>query len=144
MIPLHILKSSLYELVLIHIAELYPSALAFHAPKDPILVIPVRPVECAVFGCARDSASGDLLDVDVGGIGLDVFGYGEGDGGHGDCFAEEPADALLREYQDWSLLDVVKVGTHHLKNVVGIIRKGFVQQRMSAEAWGSGAFGTVP
>ena len=57
------------------------------------------PIQGAVFGRAGDSARGDLFDVDVGGGGVGgvvyVLGDGEGDGGHGDGFAEEPAYALL-------------------------------------------------
>lgn len=56
------------------------------------------PIECAGFGCAFDSARGGLVDVDVGdaGVVLVLFDV-EGDGGHADCFAEEPAYALEGE-----------------------------------------------
>ena len=53
-------------------------------------------VECALFGRAADAAGGYLGDVDVGSAGVGVLGYGEGDCGVGDGFAEEPGYALLR------------------------------------------------
>lgn len=60
-------------------------------------MIAPRPIEGAFFGGAGDAARGNLRDVDVGEVvgGGGVFGDGQGDGGGGDEFAEEPADVLL-------------------------------------------------
>ncbi len=60
-------------------------------------MISVRPIERAVLGRTGDAAGGYLLDVEVceTRFGINVFGDCEGDGGHGDGFAEEPAYALL-------------------------------------------------
>ena len=60
-------------------------------------MIAPRPIERAFFRGSRDAAGGDLRDVDVGEVVRGgVFGDGQGDGGGGDEFAEEPADVLLR------------------------------------------------
>lgn len=58
-------------------------------------MVAVLPIEGAFFGGAGDSRRGDGEDVDVGEGTVGVFGDGEGYGGHGDGFAEEPGDALL-------------------------------------------------
>ena len=55
-------------------------------------------VERALFRRAAHAAGGYLVDVDVGvfvGGVVDVLAYGEGDGGVGNGFAEEPGYALL-------------------------------------------------
>ena len=54
-------------------------------------MIAESPVQCAQLGRAFDAAGRRLRDVDVGGVFVD----GEGYGGVGDGFAEEPGDALL-------------------------------------------------
>lgn len=58
-------------------------------------MIPIGPIEDSILGRARNAPRGDLLDVDVGEVFFDVFGYCEGDGCEGYGFAEEPAYALL-------------------------------------------------
>lgn len=55
-------------------------------------------IENASFRRAANAAGGYLVDVDVGvffGSVVNVFVYGEGDGGVGDGFPEEPGHALL-------------------------------------------------
>ena len=60
-------------------------------------MVTVGPVKGAQFFGFGNAAGGDLLDVDVGdGVGVFVLRDGKGDGGEFDCFAEEPADVLLR------------------------------------------------
>ena len=61
-------------------------------------------VESAFFRRAAHAAGGYLVDVDVGvfvGGVVDVFAYGEGDGGVGNGFAEEPGYALLVGVLEW-------------------------------------------
>lgn len=61
-------------------------------------------VESALFRRGANTAGGYLVDVDVGvfvGGVVGVFGYGEGDGGVGDGFAEEPGYALLVGLLEW-------------------------------------------
>lgn len=59
---------------------------------------PFFPIQRSFLRRPPDAPRRDLRDVDVRGVwGLrvSVFGDGEGDGGEGDGFAEEPAYALL-------------------------------------------------
>lgn len=67
---------------------------------------PVGPVQDPIFICRGDPARGDGDEVDVqdtlvvvfvvrGFVG--VLGYGDGDGGEGDGFAQEPGQALQGE-----------------------------------------------
>lgn len=60
-------------------------------------MISVRPIKGAVLSRTGDAAGRYLLDVEVceTRFGINVLGDCEGDGGHGDGFAEEPAYALL-------------------------------------------------
>ena len=87
-------------------------------------------VEDALFLGAADAAGGYLGDVDVGiffgGI-VDVLGYGEGDGGVGDGFAEEPGYALLIMVLDREGI-TVKIGEkgYHLEDTIVVIGEGFV------------------
>lgn len=63
-----------------------------------VVVWSISPVQDSLFGGSLDSASGGLVDVDVGDAGfVDVLLDGEGDGGEVDGFALEPADALEGE-----------------------------------------------
>ncbi len=65
-------------------------------------MISICPIKRAVLSGTGDATSGYLLDVEVGEIGLriNVFRDCEGDGGHGNGFAEEPAYALLSGRRD--------------------------------------------
>lgn len=93
LLPL-ILEPFRQPLVIVHILGQNPPTPPFHSPKNPVSVIAVCPVKGAVLG-SSDTAGGVLFDVDVGGGGLFVLRYTEGDGGEGDGFAEKPAHALL-------------------------------------------------
>ena len=86
-------------------------------------------VEGALFGRAADATGSYLVDVDMGVAGLGVLGYGEGDGGVGDSFAEEPGSALLGGGVRWegNLWLWKRVGKgYHLEDTVVVIGKGFV------------------
>jgi len=103
-------------------------------------MITVRPIKYAVFRRSGDTTSGYLLDVDVGetGFGINEFRDCEGNGGHGDGFAEEPAYALLSGRRDkhhvWDFFD--RHGSerrYHLKNVISVVGEGFVLPRCQWE-----------
>lgn len=57
---------------------------------------PIGPVERPQLGRAADAAGRRLRDVDVRRAVLLVFVDRERYGGVGDCFAQEPGDALLQ------------------------------------------------
>ena len=92
MVPLHVIKASLDEVLIIDIAQLDPLIFAPHKSKDAVLVVTIGPVEDPILGCARDTSGSDLFDVDVGFlvVFVDVLVDREGDGSHGDGFTEEP------------------------------------------------------
>lgn len=112
MLPFHIVKPRLQEVVVINILEFDPSAFALDLSEYLVLMLTEGVVESALLHRAANAAGGYLVDVEVGvflGGVIDVFGYGEGDGGVGDGFAEEPGYALLVGVLDWLVLAMRKV-----------------------------------
>ena len=101
MLPLQIQPPRLQKIVVVDIGQFHPAASGVYFPEDLVLVLAPVVVEGALFSRAADAAGGYLGDVDVGVGGLGVLGYGEGDGGVGDGFAEEPGYALLSGGVRW-------------------------------------------
>ena len=104
MLPLHIVKPRLQKVVVVHIFQLDPPAPRLDLAEDLVFVIAPAVVEGPLFRRAAHAAGGYLVDVDVGvfvGGVVDVFAYGEGDGGVGNGFAEEPGYALLFGVLEW-------------------------------------------
>ena len=130
MLPFHIIVPRLQKVVVVNIRQLDPPALAFDFAEDLVFVLAPGVVEDALFLGAADAAGGYLGDVNVGvffGGVVDVLGYGEGDGGIGDGFAEEPGYALLVRVldRDWITVKDGEKG-YHLEDTIVIVGEGFV------------------
>ena len=130
MLPLHIVKPGLQEVVLVNILQLDPPTPALHFSKYLIFMIPPGVVKSALFRRAANAAGSYLRDVDVGvffrGV-VDVFVDGEGDGGIRYGFAEEPGYALLVARSDGKVVAMKGVEEgYQLKDTVIIIGQGFV------------------
>ena len=98
MLPFHVIIPRLQKLVVVHILQLHPPTPTLHFAENLVFVVAPGVVERALFRRAAHAAGGHLRDVDVGvfvGGVVDVLRYGEGYGGVGDGFAEEPGYALL-------------------------------------------------
>lgn len=131
MLPLHIVIPSLQKVVVVHIRQLDPPTPALDLAEYPVLVLPPRVVERAVFRRAAHAAGGDLGDVDVGalvGCAVDVLAYVQGDGGVGDGFAQEPGYALLVGLLDGHGIAVkgCRRSAYDLQDSVVVIGEGFV------------------
>ena len=100
-LPLQILPPRLQEVVVVNVCQFDPAASGVYFSEDLVFVLAPVVVEGALFGRAADAAGSYLGDVDVGVIIFGVLGYGEGDGGVGDGFAEEPGYALLGGGVNW-------------------------------------------
>jgi len=101
-----LLQESIWDLGAI---DCDPAGLALQVAEQVVVVRAFGPVELAEFGGAFDAASSGLLDVDVCVPVLrGVLFAVESDGGEGDGFAGQPADALEGEYG------------------VGVVREGLV------------------
>ena len=130
MLPLHIVIPRLQEVVVVDVCQLDPPAPALHLSEYLVLVLAPGVVEGALLRRAADAAGGYLGDVDVGefvGGVIEVLGDGEGDGGVGDGFAEEPGHALLVAVLEGGLVAVEGVeDDYHLEDAVVVVGEGFV------------------
>lgn len=94
----NITRPSIFQVVDVNILELDPPRLANNCSKYLVRLLPVLPVQSAILLRTAKAARQGLLDVDVlGATVILVVVHFDVNGGGGDGFASEPADALKPE-----------------------------------------------